>query len=158
MADTPSSAESQEVFQAFDKYFQKLETHNTNQVETLKRLEVRIDQNDKRIEQNEKVINKLDNRLVKLETIVERVDNTLTSIQDEQKELRQHIQDEQKELRQHIQDEQKELRQHIQDEQKELRQHIDGKFDTVATRIYWTAGIAVAILTFVLKFIVPPSP
>ena len=147
MADTPSSAESQEVFQAFDKYFQKLETHNTNQVETLKRLEVRIDQNDKRIEQNEKVINKLDNRLVKLETIVERVDNTLTSIQDEQKELRQHIQDEQKELRQHI-----------QDEQKELRQHIDGKFDTIATRIYWTAGIAVAILTFVLKFIVPPSP
>ena len=136
MADTPSSAESQEVFQAFDKYFQKLETHNTNQVETLKRLEVRIDQNDKRIEQNEKVINKLDNRLVKLETIVERVDNTLTGIQDEQKELRQHI----------------------QDEQKELRQHIDGKFDTIATRIYWTAGIAVAILTFVLKFIVPPSP
>ena len=147
MADTPSSAESQEVFQAFDKYFQKLETHNTNQVETLKRLEVRIDQNDKRIEQNEKVITKLDNRLVKLETIVERVDNTLTSIQDEQKELRQHIQDEQKELRQHI-----------QDEQKELRQHIDGKFDTIATRLYWTAGIAVAILTFVLKFIVPPSP
>ena len=125
MADTPSSAESQEVFQAFDKYFQKLETHNTNQVETLKRLEVRIDQNDKRIEQNEKVITKLDNRLVKLETIVERVDNTLTSIQDEQKELRQHI---------------------------------DGKFDTIATRLYWTAGIAVAILTFVLKFIVPPSP
>ena len=114
--------------------FERLDAQRTVQGEVLKRLDKQITQNEERIRQNEIAIANLDKRLVRLETTVERIDNTVTEIQQEQKELRIYVDD---------------RFDKVDERFDAMGLRMDHRFDALATRIYWTVGIGVALLTLV---------
>ena len=115
--------------------FERLDAHRAVQDEVLKRLDKQITQNEERIRQNEIVIGNIDKRLVRLETTVERMDNTVTEIQQEQKGLRIYVD---------------EKFDKVDEKFDALGLRIDNRFDAIATRMYWSAGIVTACLTIVL--------
>ena len=115
--------------------FERLDAHRAVQDEVLKRLDKQITQNEERIRQNEIAIANLDKRLVRLETTVERMDNTVTEIQQEQKELRIYVDN---------------RFDKVDEKFDALGLRMDNRFDALATRIYWSAGIVTACLTIVL--------
>ena len=121
--------------------FERLDAHRAVQDEVLKRLDKQITQNAERIRQNEIAIANLDKRLVRLETTVERIDNTVAEIQKEQKELRIYVDERFDKV------DEKFDRVDARFDAMSLR--MDHRFDALATRIYWTVGIGVALLTLV---------
>ena len=108
--------------------FERLDVHRAVQDEVLKRLDKQITQNEERIRQNEIVIGNIDKRLVRLETTVDRIDNTV-------KELRIYVD---------------EKFDKVDEKFDALGLRIDNRFDAIATRMYWSAGIVTACLTIVL--------
>ena len=107
--------------------FERLDAHRAVQDEVLKRLDKQITQNEERIRQNEIAIANLDKRLVRLETTVERIDNTV-------KELRIYVD---------------ERFDKVNERFDAMGSRMDHRFDALATRIYWTVGIGVALLMLV---------
>ncbi len=104
--------------------FERLDAHRAVQDEVLKRLDKQITQNEERIRQNEIVIGSIDKRLVRLETTVERMDNTV-------KELRIYVDDKFN---------------NVDERFDALVLRMDNRFDAIATRLYWSAGIVTACL------------
>ena len=114
--------------------FERLDAHRAVQDEVLKRLDKQITQNAERIRQNEIAIANLDKRLVRLETTVERIDNTV-------KELRIYVDERFDKVDERFDK--------VNERFDALVLRMDHRFDALATRIYWTVGIGVALLTLV---------
>ena len=108
--------------------FEKLDAHRAVQDEVLKRLDKQITQNEERIRQNEVAIVNLDKRLIKLETTVDRIDDTV-------KELRPYVDN---------------RFDKVDEKFDAMGLRIDNRFDALATRLYWSAGVVTACLTIVL--------
>ncbi len=115
--------------------FERLDAHRAVQDEVLKRLDKQITQNAERIRQNEIVIGNIDKRLVRLETTVERIDNTV-------KELRIYVDDRFDKIDEKVDK--------VDEHFDAMGLRMDNRFDALATRIYWSAGIVTACLTIVL--------